>query len=252
MKKPTKVILAVLALLIIGFLYYYVSLPAINIHAGGFWTFLIVLLAVLVGFYLLSRLKKGENIKDVKKNKIFKVGIGAILLVVVVYLVGSLLSSPIVNAKKYQQLLTVKDGEFTEDIDQVSFDQIPLLDRDSATLLGNRKMGSLVEMVSQFEVSPLYTQINYKGRPVRVSPLQYASPIKWLTNQKEGIPAYMMIDMANQDTECVKLSQGIKYSPSEYFNRNIYRHLRFNYPTYIFDEISFELDEEGTPYWYVR
>ena len=249
MKKPTKVILAVLALLIIGFIYYYVSLPAINIHAGGFWTFLIVLLAVLVGFYILSRLKKGENIKDVKKSKIFKVGIGAILLVVVVYLVGSLLSSPIVNAKKYQKLLTVKDGEFTEDIDQVSFDQIPLLDRDSATLLGNRKMGSLVEMVSQFEVSPLYTQINYKGRPVRVSPLQYASPIKWLTNQKEGIPAYMMIDMANQDTECVKLKQGIKYSPSEYFNRNIYRHLRFNYPTYIFDEISFELDEEGTPYW---
>ena len=249
MKKPTKVILALLALLIIGFIYYYVTLPAINIHAGGFWTFLIVLLAVLVGFYILSRLKKGENIKDVKQNKLFKIGIGAILLVVVVYLIGSLLSSPIVNAKKYQKLLTVKDGEFTEDIDQVSFDQIPLLDRDSATLLGNRKMGSLVEMVSQFEVSPLYTQINYKGRPVRVSPLQYASPIKWLTNRKEGIPAYMMIDMANQDTECVKLENGIKYSPSEYFNRNIYRHLRFNYPTYIFDEISFELDEEGTPYW---
>ena len=61
-------------------------------------------------------------------------------------------------------------------------DQIPLLDKESAALLGNRKMGSMVDMVSQFEVSDLYSQINYQGRPVRVTPLVYASPIKWLTN----------------------------------------------------------------------
>lgn len=116
-------------------------------------------------------------------------------------------------------------------------------------LLGNRKMGSMVDMVSQFEVSSLYSQINYKGRPVRVTPLVYASPIKWLTNMKNGIPAYITIDMATQKTELVKLKEGMRYSEAEYFNRNIYRHLRFNYPTYIFDQLSFEIDEEGTPYW---
>ena len=85
---------------------------------------------------------------------------------------------------------------------------------------------------------------------MRVAPLVYASPIKWLTNQKEGIPAYIRIDMATQNTECVKLSAGIRYSESEFFNRNIYRHLRFHYPTYIFDDqIFFEIDDEGTPYW---
>jgi hypothetical protein len=174
---------------------------------------------------------------------------GVILLVIVVYVIGSVLSSPIVNAKKYQKLIEPETGNFTEDIEQISFDQIPLLDRDSATILGNRKMGSMVDMVSQFEVSDLYSQINYNGRPVRVTPLVYASPIKWITNRSQGIPAYIMIDMATQNTELVKLSEGIRYSESEYFNRNIYRHLRFHYPTYIFDQLSFELDEDGTPYW---
>ena len=145
--------------------------------------------------------------------------------------------------------MTVENGEFTTDIEELSFDQIPLLDRDSATLLGNRKMGSMVDMVSQFEVDGLYSQINYNDRPVRVSPLRYASLIKWFTNQSEGIPAYIMIDMATQDTELVKLDNGMKYTASDHFNRNIYRHLRFRYPTYIFNDLSFEVDEEGVPYW---
>ena len=120
---------------------------------------------------------------------------------------------------------------------------------DSATLLGNRKMGSMVDMVSQFEVDELYSQINYQDRPVRVSPLKYASVIKWFTNQSDGIPAYIKIDMATQNTELVKLEKGMKYTTSDHFNRNIYRHLRFKYPTYIFNDLSFEVDEEGTPYW---
>ena len=177
--------------------------------------------------------------------------LGIILIgIFVIYLVGSILSSPIINARKYQQLLTIEEKNFTDDIKEADYNTIPLLDKNSAALLGNRKMGSLVDMVSQFEVSSDYTQINYKGVPVRVTPLVYASPIKWLTNQSEGIPAYILIDMATQNTECVKLEEGIKYSKSEYFNRNLYRHLRFRYPTYIFDDqLFFEIDEEGTPYW---
>ena len=146
--------------------------------------------------------------------------------------------------------MTVENRDFTQDISEVDYNTIPILDKDSAALLGNRKMGSMVDMVSQFEVSGDYSQINVNNKPVRVTPLTYASPIKWLTNQSSGIPAYIKIDMATQDTECVKLEQGIKYSKAEYLNRNIYRHLRFRYPTYIFTEqIFFEIDEEGTPYW---
>ena len=145
---------------------------------------------------------------------------------------------------------SIEERNFTDDIKEVDYQTIPLLDKDSAAILGNRKMGSMVDMVSQFEVTSDYSQINYLGKPVRVTPLTYASPIKWLTNQGNGIPAYILIDMTTQDTECVKLTEGIKYSKGEYFNRNIYRHLRFKFPTYIFaEQIFFEIDDEGTPYW---
>lgn len=246
MKKiKTKLLIAVLVILVLG-IYYYTALPAINIHATEFWVFLIILI-ILAG--LLFVRKKNLDRYELKESKGLKVILGLLAAVVIVYLAGSLLSSPVVNAKKYQQLMTVENGEFTTDIEELSFDQIPLLDRDSATLLGNRKMGSMVDMVSQFEVDGLYSQINYNDRPVRVSPLRYASLIKWFTNQSEGIPAYIMIDMATQDTELVKLDNGMKYTASDHFNRNIYRHLRFRYPTYIFNDLSFEVDEEGVPYW---
>ena len=165
------------------------------------------------------------------------------------YVVGAVLSSPIVNAKKYRNLLEIEERDFTEDIKPADFNQVPLLDKESASLLGNRKMGSMVDMVSQFEVSDLYSQINYNGKPVRVTPLVYASPVKWLTNQSEGIPAYIMIDMATEETTLVNLDKPIRYSQAEYLNRNIYRHLRFRYPTYMFDQLSFEIADDGTPYW---
>lgn len=236
MKKGKMKLLAVLALVILAGIYYYVALPALNIHSTEFWIFLIVVIVAAAFFY--AKRKRFDRYA-LKESKGMKVILGILGAVVIVYAAGTLLSSPIVNAKKYQKLMKVEDGEFTKDIEELSFYQIPLLYRDSATILGNRKMGSMVDMVSQFEVSTIYSQINYQGQPYRVTPLVYASPIKWLTNQKEGIPDYIRIDMATQNTELVKLEKGIRYSESEYFNRNIYRHLRFNYPTYMFDQLSF-------------
>ncbi len=259
MKKITKKIIWLALLLFIAGIYYYVALPPVNIHAAGFWMALGLLIAFLTIIHAVTQLRKrsNDNIvpiqtkeKMLKEMKGVKLGAGLFILVLLVFAAGNLLSSPIINADKYQKLLDVKESDFTEDIQQTNYNTIPLLDKDSAELLGNRKMGSMVDMVSQFEVGSDYTQINYKDTPVRVTPLVYANEIKWLTNQKAGIPAYIRIDMATQNTECVKLDKTIKYSKAEYFNRNIYRHLRFHYPTYIFDDqIFFEIDDEGTPYW---
>lgn len=247
MKLRIKLLLSV-AIVLAACVYYYVTIPAINIHSSGFWLFIISLVIALTLLCSLKKLRYGIAIKEIRS---FQIGFVAVIVLFIIYGVGTVLSSPIVNANRYHQLLPVQEGTFTEDIAEVDYNEIPLLDKSSATLLGNRKMGSLIDMVSQFEVSSLYTQINYQNKPVRVTPLVYASPIKWLTNMSEGIPAYIMIDMTTQDTECVRLLEGsyIRYSQAEYFNRNIYRHLRFRYPTYIFDQLSFEIDEEGTPYW---
>ncbi len=259
MKKQTRNLILTLMGIAAAAILYYIYLPAVNIHSASFWFFIMGLLLVAMLIYVIKKagrqflLADGRLLNlniDLHEMKGLKF-MGILLLVVfAVYLVGSILSSPIVNAGKYQKLMTIEERDFTDDIKEVDYNTIPLLDKNSAALLGNRKMGSLVDMVSQFEVSDDYTQINYQGKPVRVTPLSYASPIKWLTNHRNGIPAYILIDMATQDTQCVKLQEGIKYSKSEYFNHYLYRHLRFRYPTYIFDDqIFFEIDEEGTPYW---
>lgn len=244
--KGKKKLLIGLVILIALAVYYYVTLPAINIHSSDTWMMGIFLLLVLLAVYVLrKRLRRHE----LKENKVVK-GFGAVILALgAVYLIGSILSSPIVNAKKYQQLMKVEEGNFSSDVEEISFDKIPLLDKDTAELLGDRKMGSMVDMVSQFEADSIYSQINYKDNPVRVSPLKYAGLIKWFTNRSEGIPAYIRINMATQGTEIVKLEEGMKYMTCEHFNRNIYRHLRFAHPTYIYGMLSFEIDDDGVPYW---
>ena len=248
MKKKGKFLIA-LAVIIQVAVYYYVTLPAINIHSSETWFVMIMLLVFLLIFYIIRKRVRIQEVKDLKQNKVVKVFVVLIVGLGIVYLIGSLLSSPIINARKYQQLMTVEEGEFTEDVEEISFDKIPLLDKETAELLGDRKMGSMVDMVSQFEVDNIYSQINYNDNPVRVSPLRYASLIKWFTNQSDGIPAYIRINMATQTTELVKLEEGMKYTTSDHFNRNIYRHLRFAHPTYIYGELSFEIDEDGVPYW---
>lgn len=246
MKTSQRNIILIAVICLLAYFYYYVTLPAINIHSTGFWIFAVSALVFVFAAYGVKKIKTPD---ELKQSKVIKTGIAAIALVVGVFAVGSLLSSPVINAKQYQKLLTVENREFTEDIQEISFNQIPILDKASAELLGDRKMGSMVKMVSQFQASGHYTQINYQGEPVRVTPLEYASPIKWFTNRANGIPAYIKIDMASQNVEVVQLSEGIKYSDSEHFGRNIYRYLRFKYPTYIFGNINFEINDDGIPYW---
>ena len=124
-----------------------------------------------------------------------------------------------------------------------------MLDKASANVLANRKLGELSDLVSQFEVFGDSYQINFQDRPVRVTYLNYGDFFKWFNNQRSGIPAYMVIDMVSQEVSVKRLENGIRYSPSEYFFRNINRYLRFKYPTKMFYEINFEIDEEGNPYW---
>ena len=267
MKKGLGILklIACVAVAVIAAVYYYIQLPAINIHSPGFWKFIIFIMIIATmavwimnhdkskeGRQFVNKMAAKDYIFDFKTRSgalIFKLVGGVTILLVVIYFVGNILSSPIVNASKYQKLLTVETRNFTDDIKEVSYDKIPLLDKDSASIIGTRVMGTMVDMVSQYEVDDMYSQINYKEKPVRVTPLRYGNLIKWFTNHRNGIPAYIRIDMTTQEAECVRLSEGIKYSESDHFSRYIYRHLRFAYPTYIFDDINFEIDDNGTPYW---
>ena len=237
--------------LLVGAVYYYVELPALNLHSGTLYVFVILLCAVYCGMAVLTSGFQGSGAKGyfgfVKKQ--CKIPLILTLALLVTAIVGSIAGWKLLRADSYRDLLTVESGDFASEVQEISFDQIPMLDRDSASKLGNRKLGELADMVSQFEVDDDYTQINYKGRPVRVTALRYGDWIKWLNNRQSGLPAYLIIDMVTQNVEVVRLEQGIRYTTAEHFGRNLNRHLRFHYPTYIFDSPAFEIDEEGNPYW---
>ncbi|HJB99239.1 MAG TPA: CvpA family protein [Candidatus Flavonifractor merdavium] len=253
--KAGKLLVNLAVTAVVGFLYFYIVLPPLNFQSGDFYSFIGVLCVVYVLCALVTSGMQAvtsgggpaEYLRFIK-SQCLPVGI-LFLAVILVALVGSVISMPIFRAGAYRDLLTVEDGQFAQDISQISFDKIPTLDQASAEYLGDRQMGTLSDMVSQFEYSFDSTQINYQGRPVRVAPIAYADLIKWFTNRGQGLPAYVIVDMVTQEATVVRLDEGMKYSFSEPLNRNIARHLRFSYPTYLFGTPQFEIDEEGRPWW---
>lgn len=248
-----NILINLIVTIVAGFIYFYVELPPINLHSVAFYSFFLFLSVVycitaVITSGIYRQAENGKTFWKLLKGSCIVplIVIGAVF---VIYVVGGLLSSVVIRSGAYAKLITVETGDFTQDIEEISFDQIPMLDRDSAEKLGDRKLGELADMVSQFEVADNYTQINYKGRPVRVTPLRYGDIFKWLNNRSAGLPAYLIIDMVTQEVDVVRLPEGMHYTTAEHFSRNLYRHLRFQYPTYIFNEPTFEIDEEGTPYW---
>lgn len=251
-KSPVaRVLVNLLVTLLFGLVYFYLELPALNFQAKEFYVFIFLLCAVYCGTAIFTSGFEGGDVQGyftfVKKQCTLPFFVVVGLAVAV--LVGSLLSWEVIRAGSYAKLLTVETGDFTSEVDEIRYDQIPMLDADSAQRLGSRKLGELADMVSQFEILPTYTQINYQGRPVRVTSLAYGDIIKWFTNRSEGLPAYLIIDMVTQEAEVVRLDEGMKYTTAEHFGRNLYRHLRFQFPTMMFAEPVFEIDDEGTPYW---
>lgn len=247
----TRTLINLAVTLVFGLVYFYVELPAINLHAEEFYVFAFLLCAVYCVSAVITSGFRGDGVKGyvgfVKKQ--CTVPFLAVIGLIVVIAVGAIASWVVLRAGAYSKLLPIQNGDFTSEIQEISYDQIPMLDADSAERLGNRKLGELADMVSQFEILPNYNQINYQGRPVRVTSLAYGDLIKWFTNRSEGLPAYLIIDMVTQEAEVVRLNEGMKYTVAEHFSRNLYRHLRFHYPTMMFDTPVFEIDEDGIPYW---
>ncbi len=252
-KTPVlRVFINLLVTAVFAFGYFYVKLPALNFQSEDLYGF-IAMLAVV--YMVLSLITSGINLKGgaseygkfVKKQ--CKIPAALLIAVILVTIIGGITSWQVIRAGSYKELIDVKPGNFAQDVQEISYNRIPMLDSESAKRLGDRKLGELSDMVSQFEVADNYTQINYNSRPVRVTPLEYGDLIKWFNNRSKGLPAYLIIDMVTQDVDVVRLSDGIKYSPSEHFGRKLQRHIRFNFPTFMFADANFEIDEQGNPYW---
>lgn len=240
----------------------YFTCAAFNIKNVLMW---IIVDVTLIIFTVTLRLLKGKkdigwvtvSIKNGSKGRTKKhskfnfnimpyiLPIVTTLLLIIVVIVGSV---PL-NAVKYSNLLTVTPSDFKSDLaESVGTDSIALMDTASAQMLGDREIGTLSDVVSQFDVSYSYTQIDYKGKPIKVAPLEYAGYFKWLNNKKAGVKGYVSVDPVSMSAE-YNTTEGMKYVPSAYFLEDATRHIRFKYPTLMLSNIHFEIDEEGKPYY---
>ena len=264
MKKALSVLLKILICAALIFGAFWFTLPALNPKSDGFWSFLVTCVVIvlvvnfggaLINFFRSFKDADGATILEKSKRQIKSLGkpiIGLLIGIAAIFIfsvVCNVIGAEIFNAASYRDLITVTDSDFAEDVAEIGMNQIPIVDYNTAEALGKRKLGEMSDLVSQFEIADDYTQINFKNVPTRVTPLLYGDVIKWFNNHKEGLPGYITVDMTTQEATLVRLDNGIKYSRSEYFMRNLDRYLRFKYPTKIFDEVSFEIDDNGVPYW---
>lgn len=223
----------------------YLTMPALTLHDALFRA---ILLLVFIEILLFEILMSGNKQLRLKNNLPVALVIVPIVIIVGITVIN-LFHGKLFRATDYANLITVEEKDFEEDFFQMDEAEIPLMDRDTAVRLGDRRIGSMTDLVSQFVPAPTYTQINVADQPLRVTPLEYAGFIQWLNNKDEGIPSYLTVNMLSGEVEVVDVEGGIKYSDSESFGRNVKRHLRKNYPTVLFQKPSFELDDSGHPHY---
>lgn len=255
--KPEKVwlrlLISAVLTIIAGGIVYYMMLPALNFKDVNMYIFIMVLIVLFMVFFALAckANKKIERREYIKKKSKVPVIIAAVLVVVMA--VGWLCGATIFRASSYNKLMPVTTSEFSTDFEKLSVDSVPRVDESRALTLADQQLGSLSEYKSQYVVSNTTTMINYNNRPVRVAYLEYADVFKWFNNTKEGVPAYMIIDLISQKVtvvNCVEqFGSCIQYSPTELFNEKLIRHIRFQYPTELLDTPNFEISDDGHPYW---
>ena len=145
---------------VIGFVWYYLLLPPINIHSFDFWIFVFILVGIFSIISSFSKLNRISNIVSFSKG--ITIPFIGIISVMTIIGVGNMILSPVFQSNKYANRIEINEtGVFTSDVKQVDFNALPLLDKDSSSKLGDRVMGQMPEMVSQFYVASNYTQINY-------------------------------------------------------------------------------------------
>lgn len=222
-------------------IYWYFALTPLTFQSLEFWMNLMVYLVISATL---------SNILDIRNGKrVIQINGALIGLSLVTIVIGIALGTQVFRADSYSKMIVHTDGDFNKDLSRTEPSEIPTIDRSMAERLGSRKIGEVLDLVSQFRVSDEYTQIAYKGDSVRVSPLEYVNFFRWFSNRGNGIPYYVMVDMVSGEADLIDLEETLRYSHSGFLGDDIKRHIFTHHPTVLFEKPVFELDEEGNPFY---
>ena len=256
MKKNTKLGLGVLGILLIAIISFliYVILPVLNIkflfNTIIFLTSLILLIAISYYSY-----KKG--IKKDEKNKSNKMEKSLVTILIVVILIGvgvNLASSKMFNATKYRNLAgEIKTEKFSDNIKEIELKNIPIIDEEYALRIADKEVGQIPSLGSRTDLGNMTLQ-QVGDKLYYVAPLEPSGLFSWIKNR--GTEGYIMVNATSlNDVKLVTELNGepikLKYSEKAYFSEDIRRHAYKTLKTLGFTDYSFEIDDEGRPYWII-
>lgn len=258
MKKKTQILLN-LALTIFFVLAVIVQGPNLNplYQEGAFsWCFAFSCYVALNFFVCLGSLRLTTNeygrtmltmdsqVRGVKK--------GFILLAVLwaLYFSVSIISMPLFHYKAYRdQLGTPNTSEFSDTVQPIALDQVPIVDRDLARELADKKLGENPGLGSQVILgTPVIQKVDNKL--VWVVPLEHSGFFKWLKNM-DGSAGYIVVAANSVNDVTLVTDYKIKYQANAYILDDLNRHVRL-FGGGLFKgltDYSFELDDDGIPHW---
>jgi len=254
-----KTINNLLVLILAAFLIVYFSLPVVNY---GF-TDLALVLIVLIGLWILLNQPIRPNstpqeiVFQLKSNKIKAPVMIMVALGLYMTVLPLLTSLPIFRSDDYRDLIgKVEIGEsLSKHMAPISIEKIRVVDQALANLLGDKVLGAQAALGSQvrlgtFNIQKVGTELYW------VAPLLHSGFFMWQKNS-QGTPGYVMVNATNErDVKLVQEINGkkvlIKYQPEAYFFSNLERHIYFEgFFNCGLTDYTFEIDDEGNPYWVV-
>lgn len=226
---------------------YLIFQPAINIHSLGFWYYLLSALIPLALINFDYSINPVQFFKNVKNRAYIITCISVVTFILLTGIIGTPLLGGL-NA--YRNRVTIPESSSISDIEPFEQTQVQIIDKNISMSLADRVFGELgADVVSQYKISNNYASCVVNNRMYRITPVEYSGFIKWLSTASKGAPGFISVDVTTGETKFHELKDGMKYTQDAYFLNKLGFKLRLSYPTYIFGQTKFEVDDSFNPYW---
>ncbi len=243
----------------------YVFMESINLNplymeGATFWCFVLtayVLAGVFIkaGSLFVQTMHKPNDssgtYRVVPKLNIPKWAMWIVIVPWAFVIIMNIISSPLISFPAYRdQLGEPEVRDFSSDIQVMDMNQVPIVDQALASKLADKKLGERPSLGSQVYLGePTIQQVS--GELMWVVPLHHSGFFKWISNM-EGTPGYITVSAINANDVTYVEDYNIKYQPNCYFLDDLTRYVRFNEALFTgITDYSFELDDQGQPYWVV-
>lgn len=253
--KKSKIIIIAAFLLFYAIVIFFAAPNLSPLYSEGlaFWG-IVIITAVIAVFICRGTTKpSGAYIKGTlfTFNKLNLVLIIAAAAPWVILAAVNVFSIPFFHSARYRdQMPQPESRKFTSDLQPLDVTQLPIVDSDLAYKLADKKLGEKPALGSQVTLgTPTIQRVN--GKLVWVVPLEHSGFFKWLSSMS-GTPGYIVVSATDPRDVIYEDNYKIKYQPRAYLFDKLERHARLDGGLFTgLTDYSFELDDDGRPYWVV-